>query len=161
MLLSATNNIDPFLTGSIKITFENGATKTISYPAYKGKLGAGYVDAYKLLLQIDGTPYVVVETGNESAIDLSKYFGEGVHNAKLHKIEISDEERAAIGLGDCLFEAGKLNVTCSKSGVATISITLLVGGGSLNDSNFPYPIEVTKTFVLMAKRGVGANGGWL
>lgn len=161
MLLSATNNIDPFLTGSIKITFENGATKTISYPAYKGKLGAGYVDAYKLLLQIDGTPYVVVETGNESAIDLSKYFGEGVHNAKLHKIEISDEERAAIGLGDCLFEAGKLNVTCSKSGVATISITLLIGGGSLNDNNFPYPIEVTKTFVLMAKRGVGANGGWL
>jgi hypothetical protein len=64
-------------------------------------------------------------------------------------------------LGDCTFSAGKLNLTCSKSGVATISITLLVGGGSLGDKNLPYPIEVTKRFVLMAKGGVGANGGWL
>lgn len=161
MLLSATNNIDPFLTGSLKITYENGATQTISYPAYKGKLGAGYLDAYKLLLQIDGTPYVVVETNKENSVSLARFFGDGVHNAKLHKIEISDEDRAAIGLGDCTFSAGKLNLTCSKSGVATISITLLVGGGSLGDKNLPYPIEVTKRFVLMAKGGVGANGGWL
>ncbi len=156
MLLAATNNIDPYLTGAIRV-----GNEAIYYSNYVGKLGAGYVDAYKLLLQIDGTPYVVVRAGEESVVNLSKFFGEGVHNAELQRVEISDEDRANIGLGDCLFDAGKLKMTCSKSGVATVSVTILVGGGSLNNTNYPFPIEVTKQFVLMSRAAVATNGGWL
>ena len=158
MLLSATNNIDPYLTGSIYIP---SARMTVNYPNYKGLMGAGYIDAYKLLLQIDGTPYTVVGTGANQKIDLAPYFGDGVHNAQLHQVKISDEEKLAIGLGDCTFEEGKLIVTCSKSGVATLTVTLLVGGGSLNNSAAPYPTKVTKSFVLMTKSGVASNNGWL
>ena len=160
MLLSATNDIEPYLTGSIKIPFAGGITQTVNYPSYKAKLGAGYVDAYKLLLQIDGTPYTVVKTGGDQ-IDLAPYFGDGVYNAQLQKIEISDADKATIGLGDCTYEAGKLTFNCEKSGVATVSVTLLVGGGSLSDSKYPYPIEVTKSFVVMVREGVTSNGGWL
>lgn len=158
MLLSATNNIDPYLTGSIYIP---SARMTINYPNYKGLMGAGYIDAYKLFLQIDGTPYTVVGTGANQKIDLAPYFGDGVHNAQLHQVEISDEDKLAIGLGDCTFEEGKLIVTCSKSGVATLTVTLLVGGGSLNNGAKPYPTKVTKSFVLMTKSGVASNNGWL
>jgi hypothetical protein len=158
MLLSATNDIEPYLTGSIYIP---SAKKTVNYLNYKGRLGAGYIDAYKLLLQIDGTPYTAVRIGASEKIDLAPYFGDGVHNAQLHQVEISDEDKLAIGFGDYTFEEGKLIVTCSKSGVATITVTLLVGGGSLNNGAEPYPTKVTKSFVLMTKSGVASNNGWL
>jgi subtilisin family serine protease len=161
MLLSATNDIEPYLTGSITIYYDNGSSEKISYSNYKGKLGAGYVDAYKLLLQIDGTPYAVVRTGATQTIDLAPYFGNGVYNAKLSKIEIANEDKTNIGLGDCTYSGGMLNISCSKVGTATITVTLLVGGGSLSDSSNPYPIEVTKSFVVISKSAVASNGGWL
>ena len=157
MLLSATNDIEPYLTGSFVAPAYN---INISYGNYKGKVGAGYIDAYKLLLQIDGTPYTVVKTGGAD-IDLAPFFGDGVYNAQLQQIEISDEDKSAIGLGDCTYADGKLNVNCSKSGVATFKVTLLVGGGSLSNSSRPYPTAVTKSFVVMSKSNVGSNGGWL
>lgn len=157
MLLSATNDIAPHLTGSFSAS-KYGID--INYGNYKGKLGAGYIDAYKLLLQIDGTPYTVVKTGGDE-IDLAPYFGDGVYNAKLQNIEISDEDKSAIGLGDCLYADGKLSVNCSKSGVATFKVTLLVGGGSLDNSSRPYPTAVTKSFVVMVRESVTQNGGWL
>ena len=159
LLLSATNDIEPYLTGRIEVRTTEG-TYNVNYPTYKGKLGAGYIDAYKLLLQIDGTPYSVVGVGS-SEIDLSPYFGDGVYNAELSKIEISDEDKADIGLGDCTYSDGKLNISCSKSGSATFTVTLFIGGGSLDNINRPFPIEVTKTFVVMSKAAVATNGGWL
>lgn len=159
MILSATNDIEPYLTGSISIPTTSGVM-AINYPSYKAKLGAGYVDAYKLLLQIDGTPYTVVKSGSDE-IDLAPYFGDGVYNAKLQKIELSDEDKANVGLGDCTYSNGKLTFNCSKSGVATVKITLLVGGGSMSDSKYPYPVEVAKSFVVMVREGVTSNGGWL
>ena len=161
MLLSATNDIEPNLAGSIKVALSDGSTKSVNYPSYKGKLGAGYIDAYKLLLQIDGTPYVTIKTGADEEIDLAAYFGGGVYNAELKEISISDEDKAAIGLGDCIYNEGKLVVNCSKSGAATFTITMLVGGGSLDNASKPYPTAVTKSFVVMSKSAVSANGGWL
>ena len=160
MVLSATNDIEPTLTGSIKISYQNNTSQTVNYPSYKGKLGNGYIDAYKLLLQIDGTPYTTIKTGGDK-INLAPYFGDGVYNAALQKIEISDADKATIGLGDCTYSAGKLNVNCSKSGVATVTVTLLFGGGSFSDSKYPYPVEVKKSFVIMVREDLAANGGWL
>ena len=158
MLLSATNDIEPYLTGVFSAQ-KYGIN--IKYGNYKGKLGAGYIDAYKLLLQIDGTPYVTIKTGADEEIDLAAYFGGGVYNAELKEISISDEDKAAIGLGDCIYNEGKLVVNCSKSGAATFTITMLVGGGSLDNASKPYPTAVTKSFVVISKSAVSANGGWL
>ena len=157
MLLSATNDIEPYLTGSFSAPAYG---INLDYSDYKGKLGAGHIDAYKLLLQIDGTPYTVIKTGGAD-IDLAPFFGDGVYNAQLQQIEISDDDKSAIGLGDCTYSAGKLRVNCLKSGVATFKVTLLVGGGSLNNSNRPFPTAVTKSFVVMSKSSVSSNGGWL
>jgi hypothetical protein len=158
--------IDDYMTGT-KLYYHYVSDLTpiipvkLSLSAYKGKMGAGYIDAYKLLLQIDGTPYTVVRTGASETIDLAPYFGSGVHNAQLHLVEISDSDKLAIGFGECTYANGKLNINCSKSGVATITVTLLVGGGSLNNSAAPYPTKVSKSFVLMTKSGVASNNGWL
>ena len=161
MLLSATHNLDPFLTGEISFKDAYGQSYNIKYPDYKGKMGLGYVDAYKLLLQIDGTPHKVIEVGKEQEIDLALYFGEGVANAQFVKAEASAEDIANIGLTIGEYANGKLTVSSSKSGAATITVKMLVGGGSLSDNTQPYPTEVSKSFVLISKNTTSSNGGWL
>ena len=161
MLLSATNDITPYLTSSLGIEFTDGSTIDLYYPDYKGKLGAGYVDAYKLLLQIEGTPYATVIAGKTTSIDLSPYFGTGIGNATFSKYEVSTEDKAAVGWSSAYYSNGKLNVTCTKSGVATVTVTMLVGGGSKSDSSKPYPTEVTKKFVIMVRSSLASNNGWL
>ena len=163
MVLSATNDIEPYLTGGISLALSNGQKLNINYPNYSGRLGAGYIDAYKLLLQIDGTPYAMVKRGADCEIDLSPYFGEGLLNSEFSKIEISEEDKANIGLGDCIYNEGKLTINCANVGTAKVMITMLIGGSPSDDDNKPYPnqTEVTKSFVLLSKEEISANNGWL
>ena len=163
MLLSSTNDIDPYLKGGLKLTLSNGVSLDLKYSDYKGKLGAGYIDAYKLLLNVDGTPYIVVKRGEESKIDLSTYFGDGLHHAEFLSVEVSDEDKDIIGLSSegCIYENGMLTINCSKVGAATLKVTMLVGGGSTSDSTKPYPTEVSRSFVVFSKDNIPANNGWL
>ena len=161
MLLSATNNITPYLTGKISIRFSDGSSQIVNYPDYEGMMGNGYIDAYKMLLKVDGTPCKVVQTGVENDINLSLYFGGGLDDAEFVKAEASAEDIAATGLQIGAYSKGKISVTTSKVGVATISVTMLVGGGSLSDNSKPFPTEVTRKFVVISKEQVAPNGGWL
>jgi hypothetical protein len=122
-------------------------------------MGAGYVDAYKLLLQVEGTPYVTLIANQASSIDLTQYFGTGDY--KFSKYEVSAEDKSAVGWSSASYSNGKLNVTCTKSGVATVTVTMLVGTGSQSDSSKPYPTEVTKKFVVMVRSSLASNNGWL
>ena len=161
MLISATNNITPYLTGKIAIGFSDGSSQIVNYPDYEGMMGNGYIDAYKMLLKVDGTPCKVVQTGVENDINLSLYFGGGLNDAEFVKAEASAEDIAATGLQIGAYSKGKISVTTSKVGVATISVTMLVGGGSLSDNSKPFPTEVTRKFVVISKEQVAPNGGWL
>ncbi len=160
LLLAATNDITPHLTGSISFKDIAGTTYNINYPEYKGLVGNGYIDAYKLLLSIDGTPFEVVKVGEESEINLATYFG-ALTDAQFDKVECSEEDMNAVGLTIGDYQDGKLKVTCAKSGPATLTVTMLIGGGSLNNSSRPYPTEVTRKFVVIAKNTIASNGGWL
>ncbi len=161
MLLSATNDVNPYLTGSIEVHFEGGSSLDIIYPYYEGMLGSGYVDAYKLLLSIEGTPCKVVAVGATTNIDLSTYFGGCVEDAEFVKAEASAEDVEAVGLTIGEYSKGEISLKTSKVGNATISVTMLVGGGSLTDNKKPFPTEVTRKFVVISKQGVASNGGWL
>ncbi len=159
MLLSATNDITPYLKGSITLQFTDGSDLTLDYPSYKGKLGGGFVDAYKLLLQVDGTPCKVVKVGEQVDVDLSLYFGEGVDYAQFVSAEVSDDDSADLTIGS--YADGKFSIKADKVGNATVTVTMLVGGGSLSDNKKPYPTEVVRKFVVISKENVTSNGGWL
>ena len=162
LLLSSTNDIEPYLKGAISYVDDaDGKPRRVNYENYKGKLGAGYIDAYKLLLQIEGTPCKVVKVGETTEIELRSYFGEGIANAQFGRAEVSADEETDAGVSVGEYLNGKIAVTCSKRGVATISVTMLVGGGSLSDDLKPFPTEVTRKFVVIAKEELSTNGGWL
>ena len=161
LLLSATNDVTPYLNGGMTLQFTDGSSLEIDYASYKGMLGAGYVDAYKLLLQVEGTPCQVVKVGEQVDVDLATYFGTGIGDAQFSSVKVSDEDIAAVGLTVGSYADGKISVKTTKVGVATINVTMLVGGGSLDNNKKPYPTEVVRKFVVISKEGVSTNGGWL
>ena len=159
MLLSATNDITPYLKGGITLQFTDGSKLTLDYPSYKGKLGGGFVDAYKLLLQVEGTPCKVVKVGEQVDVDLSLYFGEGIDYAQFVSAVVSEENSAGLTVGS--YADGKFSIKADKVGNATITVTMLVGGGSLSDNKKPYPTEVVRKFAVISKANISSNGGWL
>ncbi len=159
LLLSATNDMNSYFTGNVTVNFSDGSSVNINYPDYKGKMGAGCVDAYKLLLSVEGTPCKVVKVGETIDVDLSLYFGEGIADAQFVRAVVTDEDTAGLTIGD--YADGKISVKTTKVGVATINVTMLVGGGSITDNKKPYPTEVVRKFVIISKEGVASNGGWL
>ena len=161
LLLSATNDVTPYLVGGMTLQFQDGSSLTLDYPSYKGKLGAGYVDAYKLLLQVEGTPCKVVKVGEQVDVDLSTYFGTGIGDAQHYSTKVSEEDVEAVGLTVGEYADGKISVKTTKVGTATISVTMLVGGGSLENNKKPYPTEVVRKFVIISKESVNTNNGWL
>jgi subtilisin family serine protease len=161
MLLAATNSFEEFFVGRLTLTYGNGQTITFNYPNYKGKMGSGYVDAYKLLLNIDGTPYVTIKVGEDSQIDLSPYFGEDVSYMGYKGTQVDAAEATAMGLVVSGVSKGKLLVKTSASGCATVKVTMLQGGNNNYDDERPFPLEVERTFVIMSKSSVATNNGWL
>lgn len=161
LLLSATNDITPYLTGRVVVNFSDGSKVDLTYPDYEGLLGNGYIDAYKLLLSIEGTPCRVVAVGATTDVDLSTYFGGGIADAEFVKAEASAEDTEAVGLTIGEYSKGKISIKTTKVGTATITVKMLVGGGSLADKTKPFPTEVVRKFVVISKGGVATNGGWL
>ena len=100
-------------------------------------------------------------TGVETAIDLSTYFGEGVQDAEFVSAEASAEDTEAVGLTIGAYSKGKISIKTTKVGTATITVKMLVGGGSLSDNKKPFPTEVVRKFVVISKEKVASNGGWL
>ena len=99
--------------------------------------------------------------GDEVVVDLSLYFGDGIGNAQFVSAVAPTEEIEATGLTIGDYTDGKISIKTTKAGAATISVTMLVGGGSLDDNKKPFPTEVVRKFVVISKSGVASNNGWL
>ena len=169
MLLTAVNDIDKYMTGtkSYYYYYSKYGTRypeTMTLSNYKGNMGSGYTDAYRLLLQVEGTPCVAMKATSSMAesIDLATFFGGGAASLKFKEAVVSAEDKAAVGMTTCLLSGSKLYVVCSKPGVAAVTVTVLVGGTSQTGSNTPIATEVTKKFALVVRDGgTAGNGGWL
>ena len=160
MLLTSTNKFDPFFTGSQSYTDETGR-HTIYFSSYVGQMGTGYIDAHKMLLQVEGTPFFTIATNSTASINLTPLFGEGVSGLTLSSIKVSDEDKTAIGLTSYTYNNGTLEVHCTNEGCATFTASFLVGGSNPNESSSPAPITISKRFVVIARDHLASNGGWL
>jgi hypothetical protein len=165
LLLSATNDMTPYLKGGISLQFSDGSKLTLDYPSYKGKLGAGYVDAYKLLLQIEGTPCLPVQKGVEVKVALDQFFGPAASNLTYTKVTVSDDARATLGIvGDPYVRYGKLFIQCENEGSAKISVSAIAGGSEVAGQGTAQigGTEFTREISILSRQAaVSENGGWL
>lgn len=158
MLLTSVNDIDKYCIGSKNV----GVMGTLQLGKYKGKMGTGLVDAWKLLMQIEGTPCLMAAVGQEQAISLQSVFGTSCASMKFTGVEISDADKAALGLNETpTVKVGKLVILPHKSGCVKITIKAIAGGNVAGSDSQIGGMEISKTISIVARAGASENGGWL
>ena len=154
MLLTSVNDIDSRLEG-IKTT-----GKKIDLEDYVGKMGTGLIDAYKLLMQVEGTPCVTVTAGKEEAIALTSIFGGSAQTLTYTGVSMSDADMQRLGLQKKPeMVNGKLVLTCTNQGTARITVKAIGGGTSLGSTEATGGKEITKEFSIVSRES--SNGRWL
>ena len=143
MLLTSVNDIDSYLPDGNK---------------YKGKMGAGAVDAWKFLMSIEGVPSIMVKAGNTASIDLSEWIGSEVDELS---VSIDEASRKSLGLtSDPVIKGGKVEMNCSKVGAGKITVSASVGKDPEMEDGIGN-MEFSREFSIVARQYVAANGGWL
>lgn len=157
MLLTSVNDIESRFSGT-KTTLA-----TINLEDYiGGRMGTGLVDATRLLMQIEGTPCLVVPTGNLQLIALDAHFGGSAENLTYTDVNMFDNDIKRLGMPEApSMYNGKLMIKCTKPGSARITVKAIAGGDRINNGLMMGGMEITKEFYVIAREGTALNGGWL
>lgn len=164
ILLGSTHDIDRYCTGSIKYVNNTGNWANMDLGKFKGKMGVGYIDAFKALMNVQGTPTLTVRTGVKEGKDLSEVIGGNPGSMTFIDggVTISQKDREKLGIeGDITISStGKLGIKCTKIGSAVIKIKFIAGGSVLGSDEQTGGMEVTREVAILS-RGFATNGGWL
>lgn len=152
LLKKSVKDLDGYYgNGAQKVFYYNHTTvgaspEVVDLSKYVGKMGAGLVDAGKLLQNVDGKEYssdmklpnVYVAVGKNTSLDLSAYFN-GQADGYTASVENGEVATAIV--------AGKqLTVTGSKVGSTKLTITAADG--------------TSQTVVITVRQKAG-NNGWM
>ncbi|CCZ77183.1 subtilisin-like serine protease [Alistipes finegoldii CAG:68] len=156
MLLTSVNDIDTYLDGTKQ------SLTTMQLRNYRKQMGTGAIDAYQLLMQIEGTPCLKAKVGVQQQLSLDKYFGKASANLTYLGVEISQADRTKLGISaEPTFVSGKLRLHCTKPGVARITVRAVAGGSGLGTGTSMGGMEIAKEFAVIARAVQTENGGWL
>jgi hypothetical protein len=159
LLLTAVNDINSLMTEGTKPY--NGVADAVVLKNYYKRMGTGALDAWRLFMQIEGTPSVMVTTGKRCSVDLKEYFGGSSADLTYRGIEVSDDARATLGIkGDPKMEGGKLVIKCDNCGSAKITISAIAGGGQLGGGNNIGGTEISREISIISRGVSSTNGGW-
>lgn len=148
LLLGSVNELESYLTGTKNYRPYSNLSGVMNMEDYKGKMGGGMVDAYKMLLAVRGTPAITVKEGEEITISLSKYYGD--MTAQTYELKVPTAVAEKLGLTQTTGEGDKVKITCAKQGAGLVTVTTTVG-------RTPMSREVA----IICRNKVASNGGWL
>lgn len=172
LLLTSVTDIDVRMVDNTMKTcgIENGVRlPDVNLGTYRGKMGTGAVDAWKLLMAIEGTPTLTVLNGKSKRYDISSYFG--VTNLKYISVSVDDQTREALGLkgdpeidllGD--FKTKPLKIHPTKVGSGKVVVKAIAGyddDGKVDGMTQTGGMEITRTISVMSRGVISDNGGWL
>lgn len=149
LLLGSTNDIDGYMKGTKAFVDVYGRWSTLALTDYRRKMGAGYIDAYRLLLNIQGMPSIYVARGAAARVDLAEYFG-AVAAKAVFKVEVAPEIAEKLSMSSPSVLNGQLALSCARNGVGMIRVSTSVGGTVL-----------VRDLAVIVRESVAGNGGWL
>ena len=159
MLLTSVTDINSYLNGSKEYGYNNIPTLDLS--KYYKRMGTGAVDAWRLLMQIEGTPSVMVTTGVQTVVDLREYFGASAADLTYLDITVSDEAKEILGINSTpKMKDGMLAIKCNKRGAAKITVSAIAGGGQLGGGNNMGGTEICREVSIISRGVSSTNGGW-
>lgn len=161
LLLTSVWDIDQYQIGTKTYYDENYRQHTLNLADVKGKIGSGYIDAYRLLRQVEGTPCIYVQAGAEQQLSLAPFFGDGNKTLTYKSVEISAADKQDLGItANPTISGGMLRINCANTGTAMVTVKAIVGGTNVGGTAMG-GMEVTRTFAIVVRSRVSDNGGWL
>ena len=174
MLLTSVNDIvdvnGNFVDGfKEKFYIENGQYNYVDMAPYRnGKMGTGAIDAWKLLMNVEGTPSLTVQIlgAEEKAkrYDLDEYFGTGATDLTYLGVECDDATKAALGIEELDIKYGKLSIKATKAGSGKVTIKAVAGydeDGVADGETQIGGMQISRTVSIMSRGVTSKNGGWL
>ena len=150
------------------------------FSAYQYNMGTGSIDAWKFMMNLEGTPCLPVKMGTEKSYSLDAFFGEGSEYLTYTSVEIDREDMIALGMmRKPYIQHGRLVLTPCKVGSAKIKITAIAGGSNVagsvqgdltgNGDIITIPNSnggmggsyITREISLISRGVASDNGGWL
>jgi hypothetical protein len=155
------HDINPYQTGTKQyFDYTAGQYVDMSLAPYIGKLGAGYIDAHLLLMQMDSTPVIYALTGQEKVQSLNDYFGDGAKDLLFKECNASNEVLTELGIETLKIENGMLTLKATKPGSGRITVKAIVGGDHVGGSNIGGSY-VEREIEVVVRGAAASNGGWL
>jgi hypothetical protein len=161
LILTSVHDVNQYQTGS-KQYFDYNAGKYVnmSLAPYAKNLGAGYIDAHLLLMQMDNTPCLYFKTGVESLLSLDEYFGGASSSLNYVECNASSDVRQELGIQTLKIEEGMLKIKATKPGSGRVSVKAIVGGEYVGGTHIGGSY-VEREFEIVVRGAVSSNGGWL
>ena len=167
LLLSSANDFDSRLMGTKELY-----QRTLNLGNYRKQMGTGSIDAYIFMMQIEGIPCLIAETGRNQWMDVSQYFGtssvnltylgEATPDGKGVYCEISEADRQSLGLQEEPYMMyGKLYIHPTKLGSGKVKIRAIAGGSIIGGDDAIGGMEMTQEVAVVSRSFKSKNGGWL
>ena len=181
MILSSTNDIDQRIANTPEKTYGSGRTPLNMAPYYH-QMGTGAIDAWRLMMNIEGTPSSSAQIGKTQWLSLEGLFGSSSVSLTYLDVDIPQNTIDALGLqkitgssqskypcvpeGECYgyVQFGRLYFYPTKLGSGKLTIKAVGGGDHLGGGdNPPGGMELAREISIIARDVPGGNGtgGWL
>ena len=173
IIVSSVRNLNDFMDTNFKTNYDpKKYGSQINLVTYKDKMGTGLIDAERVLMAVRGTTCIPVPVGEQFALDISKYIGDGKSTIKMLQTTIPDEVIETLGIENLKFTAGKFMMTCTKPGTALVKLKYIAGGTIVGGGSLMTPggMETEQEFAIIARPGYTIDpgtltpnnpGGWL
>lgn len=161
ILLTSVNDLDSYLVGT-KTTLVDRSIGEMPLAPFSGKMGTGTIDAWKVLMQIEGTPCLLAEAGKSQRLSLDSVFGSGSRNLTYLGVEISEEDSDAIGLMlEPQIKGGMLLIQPTQYGSAKMTVRAIAGGSQVGGGTNMGGMEISREVSVIVRDISNGNGGWL
>ena len=192
MILSSTNDIDVKISKTASKSYTNVfITGTNSYykahadlvmAPYYHMMGTGLIDAWRLMMHIEGTPSSTITRNQLQWMSLDPYFGTSsisltyldvnVPQATVDALGLqpltpyADKKYAPVPAGEsyAYVQYGRLYIHPTKVGSGLLSIKAVGGGDHVGGGDNPpggMELEQKVSIVVRDVDGANGNGGWL
>lgn len=152
MILSSTNDFETVLSSS----------GDASMSKYRGKMGTGAIDAWRLMMKIEGTPCLSAVAGEKQWIDLSEHFGSSSINLEYTDIEYTEADAAKIGLKEKPeIKFGRLYIHPTECGSIKMRIHAIGGGNILGGGDAIGGMAISQEVSIVVRSVKSKNGAWL
>lgn len=181
LIMSSVDDIDQRIGRTEKKSYAYGHGDLYMAPYYHN-MGTGAIDAWRLMMNIEGVPTSTAQIGKQQWIDLTPILGTASTSLTYLSLEVPSETVSSLGLqpinpandeknpaieveGKYAFiQFGRLYINPSKLGSGKFIIHAVGGGDHLGGGdNPPGGMEIIREFSIIARDtdGGNGNGGWL